>query len=740
MMAGGIGMADVPCADCRAGDRHRAQAAEFLAGKGYPQAGYELLVTWIEAAATDQNRHHAGSLIRGYRVRSRTTGCILDLYRGPSGELLDEDAAARFGVKPKDWTVPLVEVQTETPRGLLVPRPDRPRPRTTAPGLAPIPVVELDKPDMDAIHAEDAAREASTTAKCAMRTGVHRTLPDGIRVDGVRADIGAWQRISRGAVWAATVHSPDAVGQRIEFATLDLPQCAEVIVYNADRPEEAYGPYHRTPGIARSKWSATCFGERVTVECFVPDETVAKDVTLEVNRIAHIYRGFGSLLLKDAGACNLDVTCYPDWATAATAVAGIGSVDNIGVLLCTGFMIADTDPSTDIPYFLTANHCVSNALQAIDSEFYWLYQTGTCDGAPPNPVDVPRNTGADFLVGAAWDTSTDFSLLRLDAPPPDGTAYLGWTAAPQDVSLDTACIHHPDGDFKRISFGTTTDAPDPCYASSPPSLTRFHRVLWNEGTTEPGSSGSPLLRADTQQVIGQLHGGMASCSTPECPDYYGRFRLTFALVDNYLHPDSTEPEVFFDDDEVLVDEGAGEVVLQVSLDHGPGNDTAVIEYATASVTTRAESDYAHVEGALSFEGIETTGTVTITINDDTRYEGNEVLRVELGNPSGCVVRQGGASVRVIIIDDDIDTDGDGISDYDEEHAAFGFITDPSLPDTDGDGIDDRTEILFRSDPTSPDIYPQLGGLKPPFFSSRSNRQVLSGPEYGKIDVCGRRLP
>jgi hypothetical protein len=51
-------------------------------------------------------------------------------------------------------------------------------------------------------------------------------------------------------------------------------------------------------------------------------------------------------------------------------------------------------------------------------------------------------------------------------------------------------------------------------------------VFWapgGVGTTEGGSSGSPLYSPD-RRVIGQLHGGLASCSTTGAAhsDYYGR--------------------------------------------------------------------------------------------------------------------------------------------------------------------------------------------------------------------------
>ena len=58
----------------------------------------------------------------------------------------------------------------------------------------------------------------------------------------------------------------------------------------------------------------------------------------------------------------------------------------------------------------------------------------------------------------------------------------------------------------------------------------------------------------------------------------------------------------------------------------------------------------------------------------------------------------------------IDSDGDGLSDYDEVHGTYGFITDPNLADSDGDGFSDFEEINAGSDPTDFDSVPGGSGF------------------------------
>jgi hypothetical protein len=46
---------------------------------------------------------------------------------------------------------------------------------------------------------------------------------------------------------------------------------------------------------------------------------------------------------------------------------------------------------------------------------------------------------------------------------------------------------------------------------------------WDQGTTEPGSSGSALFHRGSKRLIGFLSGGLASCTNPAGFDCYGRF-------------------------------------------------------------------------------------------------------------------------------------------------------------------------------------------------------------------------
>ena len=52
-------------------------------------------------------------------------------------------------------------------------------------------------------------------------------------------------------------------------------------------------------------------------------------------------------------------------------------------------------------------------------------------------------------------------------------------------------------------------------------------------------------------------------------------------------------------------------------------------------------------------------------------------------------------------DDFLDTDGDGLADWEETLATWGPPTNPTLSDTDGDGVGDLSEVLNGTDPSNP---------------------------------------
>lgn len=404
----------------------------------------------------------------------------------------------------------------------------RPVPNAKPPRQSPgveyrVPIVDdftafLGPVDVAALIAEDAQQQATLDVK-PLRIGVGRDV-------GLILEDGKWYTIAGGAkVWSADVFAQGALSIRLHFAEVDLPKGAELFVYSPSGVGEVR--HYGKEGLAAGGdfWAGSVFDERVRVEYFLPAGTAydAGHVPFVIDRLQHVYHDPIAGLIgagpSGAGPCHNDVTCFPALAGLAKAVARITFVDG-GSFLCSGQLLTTT--AADLtPYFLTANHCVSTQSVAQTIEVYWCYQTASCNAAPPSLASVPQSSVCSLLATAS---PTDFSLLMIDGVVPTGIlTWAGWS--PNPVANGTACtaIHHPSGDYKRVSFGTKVSG----------GSSGHIRIDWTDGPTEGGSSGSAVFLSSTEQVVGQLCCGPSSCGN-ESHDDYGNFSMLYPTIASLL--------------------------------------------------------------------------------------------------------------------------------------------------------------------------------------------------------------
>jgi len=481
-----------------------------------------LVIEWQEKSPILKNVY-----IHGCRLISKDGGTFRDVYFTEEGVLLQDRELETFGICKKDWE----NIDISFPAHYATATTQQRKKRIIIQPQKDIPTCSLPPIDHALLMKEDNTR-GHLEGNSLIRYGVNRSISPPIEIFGNRCDPGILQVGSDGNwQWRMNIKAVDALGMRICFDTVSIPDNVELYVYNPDNPAEYYGPFLSGNTI----WTPTIISDTSGVICIGKSKTDLDSLVLKISHIIHVYR---SPLLYDKviGPCHVDIACQPEWEGHATAVGRLGLVD-FDAWACTGSLIVAPGYDDNPPFLLTANHCISLQAQATTLEIWWLYQRPACnEEPPPNMTTMPRSTGgATLLAGSSAEGGSDFTLLLLNETVPVETAYLGFTTRAVSLGESVACIHHPQGVEKKISFGVTSGAGSPRLGGHPLTpYEYFHEVLWTEGTTEGGSSGSPLLLAEEGQIIGQLYGGYASCTAPSEPDYFGRMDVTYPLIQPWL--------------------------------------------------------------------------------------------------------------------------------------------------------------------------------------------------------------
>jgi hypothetical protein len=279
-------------------------------------------------------------------------------------------------------------------------------------------------------------------------------------------------------------------------------------------------------------------GNRLRLELFNPPGSTEVP-QLRVSSIVHGFRsisgGENNALTASgrSGSCNINVACKDadQWRNQVRSVAMVLTASGTGY--CTGAML-NNGAKDGRQLFLTAYHCVGTK-DVTDDMLLFNYQFDQCSPQPSQSFPSQKQTTHGLRKVAQWSRS-DFALLEVEERiPEDYNVYLsGWTAAMDQVPVDPVGIHHPSADVKKISqmLGNCSHSTWGMRFSSPtedPLAQQDHWRIqrWSRGTTEPGSSGSPLFDGVTGRVVGQLHGGSAACYNPSGYDAYGKLAYSF---------------------------------------------------------------------------------------------------------------------------------------------------------------------------------------------------------------------
>jgi hypothetical protein len=375
-------------------------------------------------------------------------------------------------------------------------------------------MAEMPAVNVEALLAEDAARQAAGT-KGPYRFGYNHATDLDLE------NSGTWHVRKNGdRLWRLSIVCPGAYSINFEFHDYVVPEGGLVFVTNIMGEQLGAFTAGSNPGKATLGVTQLA-GDRITIEYYEP-AAVAGLGRLRIGQVTHAYRDILNMAkdFGDSEACNINVICPEgdDWRDQIRATALITAGGNG---FCTGTLLNNCGED-GTPYFLTADHCLDADVANWVFRFNW--ESAFCDPSQNAPTDQTVS-GCELLVNSA---GTDVALLQLSSEPPADyeVFYSGWYNGDVPAEAVTG-IHHPSGDIKKISRSF-----DPVIPGMMSGAECWHVQVWDEGTTEPGSSGSGLWN-ENGLLVGQLFGGQADCATSE-NDFYGRLDISWPLLEPYL--------------------------------------------------------------------------------------------------------------------------------------------------------------------------------------------------------------
>ena len=448
---------------------------------------------------------------------------------------------------------------------------------------------------------------------------------------------GQWDDLPGGGrIWRATILCKNAQGIGLNYNELRLPEGSDIFVYTPDHN-------YIIGAITSTELSETAFstrplkGDKLIIEYYEPAK-VNEQPVIDIFGIVYMYRGFDTQDLNkksvSSGSCEVNVNCAEgqNWQKQKQGVVKILTKVGTQTFYCTGVLMNNTLQDFS-GLLLTAGHCSEGTgTYASDEDykhwiFYFNYEYPGCSrsGSPTELTVV----GVQKLATTAQlsNEGSDFLLLKslTNIPAKYNPFYCGWDAGIGN-SDSGVCMHHPDGDVKKISTYKTMLGSGSFWGTTPNThwLVKWAQTINGHGVTEGGSSGSPLFD-DEGLVIGTLTGGPSSCQNPGGEDMFGK--VSYSWISNGSLPS-----------------------LQLKPWLDPGN-TGILKMPGSFNENLTIADFSAESRVIPVGG--STGFYDLSTGKPTKwhwyFQGGDPYESTMQNPSGIIFdRYGKMNVKLVV--------------------------------------------------------------------------------------------
>eukprot|EP00980_Cylindrotheca_fusiformis_P029086 scaffold22714_cov155-Cylindrotheca_fusiformis.AAC.3 len=251
----------------------------------------------------------------------------------------------------------------------------------------------------------------------------------------------------------------------------------------------------------------------LTIECTEWDDLETTKTEFAIDRYLAGYTTSRSETRNDRqlGVCRNDdrenVQCYeashPEAFAAANSIVRIQYDSDV----CTGWMISPR-------LLMTAGHCVGTEEQAINTQYRFNYASTSCDADVFGEVET-----IDSIEMVEFNKEADYTIVKMDGYPGYKYGYLEIDNILPSLGDPIYIPQHPSGRDKELAIfdssifarnagglchiWTTGEADSDKTCGYGGNFTDFTYICDTEG----GSSGAPVISANTNKVIGLHHCG-----------------------------------------------------------------------------------------------------------------------------------------------------------------------------------------------------------------------------------------